>query len=294
MTEKEKLGYLEGWLSIFFNTILFILKFWAGFITGSIAMIADAWHTLSDSFTSIVVIIGFWISEKPADKKHPFGHGRAEFISALIIGVLLVVVGSNFLTESVKSIIFHKTKLEYSLLPLLVFSTSILLKELLTQIAFIIAKKIDSSSIKADAWHHRSDAIASALIVIGMLTGKKIWWLDGVLGIFVSLLIIYSAYEIIKQASASLIGEAHDEKLENDIKETISSVTNEIVNVHHIHIHKYGNHTELTVHIRLPSLMNITDSHEITKKIEKVLKEKFSMETTVHVEPIIEMDFKSI
>lgn len=287
-SEHKKLAYFEGWISIVVNVVLFALKFWAGFVTGSIAMMADAWHTLSDSFTSVVVIIGYWVSSKPADKNHPFGHGRAEFISSIIIGVLLGTVGFNFFIESFKDIISHKTKLEFALLPLIVFSISIFLKEALTQIALWIAKKINSSSVKADAWHHRSDAIASLIIVIAMIFGKKIWWLDGALGILVSILIIHTAYSIIKQAANVLMGEAHDEKIEEEIKKSISKITDEIVNIHHIHIHSYGDHTELTVHVCMPSNMNIKDSHDITKKIESVLKERFSMETTVHVEPIIE------
>ena len=101
--EKAKFyGYLEGWMSIIVNLILFIVKYWAGIVTGSVAIIADAWHSLSDSLTSVVVIVGVKISSKPADKEHPFGHGRAELISAIVISILLATVGLNFIIESIK------------------------------------------------------------------------------------------------------------------------------------------------------------------------------------------------
>ncbi|MBN2546039.1 MAG: cation transporter [Spirochaetes bacterium] len=285
LSQKTYYGYLEGWISIILNTLLFFIKIWAGSVNNSIAMTADAWHTLSDSLTSVVVIIGFFISSRPADQEHPFGHGRTEFIASIVIGVLLGVVGFDFLIESVKKLLNHEIVFKFSLAAVIIFSISIIIKELLAQIAFHIGKKIDSSSVKADGWHHRSDAIASALIVIGALLGKRLWWIDSALGIAVSILIIKTAIDIIRGSSNTLLGENIDKKFEDNIKNEIKKIEKKIFNIHHMHLHKYGSHSELTVHICLPPDMNNYDSHEITKKIEKRLKRKFQLETTVHVEP---------
>ena len=283
---KQKLGYIEGWLSAITNIILFVVKLWAGILIGSIAMIADAWHTLSDTLTSLVVIIGFWISDKPADKEHPFGHGRAEFISAIIIGVFLAVVGVNFLIESVKRL-QNPSSVSFSIFSIIIFAASILIKEALSQFAFWAGKQIKSESIIADGWHHRSDAIASALIVIGALFGKKFWWIDGVLGIGVSILILYLAFDIIKNAASTILGEDLDKSLENKIRDIIKKSAPLITNIHHLHLHKYGNHQELTIHIRVNRNMNILDSHKISKTIEKALNTQLNFQTTVHIEPEI-------
>jgi cation diffusion facilitator family transporter len=178
--QKQQLGYIEGWLSTVLNTLLFGLKLWVGIRAGSVAMVADAWHTLSDTLTSIVVIFGFWIAGKPQDREHPFGHGRAEVIGAVVIGTLLAVVGFNFLVKS-----YHQLRnpqhVNFSLFSIVVFAISIVLKEALAQFSLWAGKKVKSQSLIADGWHHRSDAIASALIVIGALFGKTFWWIDGVL-----------------------------------------------------------------------------------------------------------------
>ena len=130
--DKTFIGYLEGTLSIILNTILFGIKYWVGIKTYSIAIIADAWHTLSDSFTSLVVIIGFKVSSKPADKKHPYGHGQAEIISSIIIGTLLAVIGVNFLIASIQKFINHQSA-SYGNLAIIIFIISVIVKEGLAQ-----------------------------------------------------------------------------------------------------------------------------------------------------------------
>ena len=176
--KKNRLAYIEGWLSIFTNIILFGLKYWAGIVTGSVAIIADAWHTLSDSISSVIVLIGIKISDKPADKEHPFGHGRAELIASMIIGVLLAIIAFNFVLESIEKLKDHESVV-YGKLAIIVTIVSILSKEMLAQYAFWAGRKIKSPILKADGWHHRSDAISSILILIGIFIGKYFWWVDG-------------------------------------------------------------------------------------------------------------------
>ena len=182
--KNENLTFFEGWLSIGVNTVLFVLKYWAGITTGSIAIIADAWHTLSDSISSIIVILGDKVKKKPADAKHPFGHGRAELIATLLIGVFLAIVAFTFLSESINRLQNHRS-ITYSTLALSIIILSVILKELLAQFSQWAGKKINSSVLYADAWHHRSDAIASALILVGIILAPYFWWIDGVLGIIV-------------------------------------------------------------------------------------------------------------
>ena len=128
--KKGNLGYVEGWVSAIINTILFVIKLWVGILSHSVAMIADAWHTLSDTLTSLIVIFGFWVSKQPPDDEHPFGHGRAELISAVIISTLLAIVGINFMIESVNQL-RHKEAVVFGKLAIIVFFFSALIKKVL-------------------------------------------------------------------------------------------------------------------------------------------------------------------
>ena len=284
LATKQKLGYLEGWVSIVLNTLLFGVKFWTGSRVGSVSMVADAWHTLSDTLTSVVVIVGFWIMARPADDRHPFGHARAENIAAIVIGVLLAVVGVFFGYESVRRILARQA-VSFSLFPILVFVASALLKEGLAQFAFWAGKKAGSQAVIADGWHHRSDAIASALIVVGALLGGRLWWMDGALGVGVALLIIWAAVDIVRVSSSVLLGEAPDAEMTRAIRESLKKEYPQVEKVHHLHLHRYGHTMELTLHIRLPKRMSVEASHEISHRIEERLREDLNLETTVHIEP---------
>lgn len=282
--EKQKLGYLEGWISAILNIGLFGLKLWIGIVVGSVAMVADAWHTLSDTLTSGIVIFGFWVAAKPKDKKHPFGHGRAELIGAMIIGILLGIVGLNFFKESYLRIM-HAHSVQFKSIGILIFALSALLKEGLAQFSIWAGKKIKSKALIADGWHHRSDAIASLLIVIGALLGRYFWWIDGVLGIMVSLLILYAAFDILKQTANSLIGEEIEDGLVENINEALSEIAPEISSAHHFHSHRYGDHEEVTMHLRMPGEYSLSEAHALATKVEKRLRKKFQIEPTIHFEP---------
>jgi cation diffusion facilitator family transporter len=281
---KQKLGYLEGWLSIVLNTLLFGVKYWAGARSGSVAMVADAWHTLSDTLTSVVVIVGFWIMAKPPDDRHPFGHARAENIAAIIIGVLLAVVGALFGRESILRLLERKA-VSFSLFAILVFLVSALLKEGLAQFAFWAGKKAGSQAVVADGWHHRSDAIASALIVAGAVLGRRLWWIDGALGIGVCLLILWAAVDIVRSSSSILLGEAPTEELKHAVLAVVQKEYPLVDDVHHLHLHRYGSNMELTLHLRLPPAMSVGQSHEIGHRIEERLRSELAIEPTVHIEP---------
>ena len=282
--KNKKYAIIEGWLSLIGNIILFILKYWAGVVSGSIAVIADAWHTLSDSISSIILLIGVKISNKPADKNHPFGHGRAEIISSLIIGVLLSLIGFNFIVEAMNKLI-NKETATFGTLVIVVTIISMVFKELNAQYAFWAAKKTKMHSLKADGLHHRSDSISSLVILVGILFGKSIWWLDGALGIIVALIIFYSSYKVIKEAIKPLMGENPDNETHTAIMEVIEQNIKVKYDFHHLHIHNYGNHIEITFHLKLDKKMNLEEAHNIANLIEEKIKKELDMIATIHMEP---------
>jgi cation diffusion facilitator family transporter len=280
--ESKKLAYVEGIGSIVINTVLFGLKYWVGIMTGSIAIIADAWHTLSDSLTSIVVILGAKVSSKPADKNHPFGHGRAESVASIIIGVLLFIVGSNFFFEAIQRLRSKEAAI-FSTSSIIIFIISVITKEAMAQFSFWAYNKTKSHSLKADGWHHRSDAIASAIILISIFLGKNLWWIDGVFGIIVSLLIVYTAIDIMKEAAQPILGEIpKQDNIEKIIK--IGERFN-LNDIHHIHEHSYGSHLEYTMHVYMLKDSPIYKAYSITKKFREVLRKELNIESTVYIKP---------
>jgi cation diffusion facilitator family transporter len=279
-----KLAGSEGWLSIFVNILLFVLKYWAGIVTGSVAILADAWHTLSDSLSSVIVIIGAKVSAKPPDKEHPFGHGRAELVAAILIAALLGFVGYEFISDSVKKLIARQDVM-FGTLAFVATISSIVLKEGLAQYAFWLYRKTGLTTLKADALHHRTDAISSGLILVGILLGQYFWWIDGVLGIVVSIMILVAAYQILKEAVSPILGEAPDPAITKKLNQTATKVTSRDLHIHHVHLHTYGSHIELTFHINLPKEMSVEESHDLTEKLEKQIKIELNMVATIHVEP---------
>ena len=282
--QTNRLAVWEGWLSIVINTLLFGLKYWAGMATGSIAIIADAWHTLSDSFTSLVVLWGAKTSARPPDKKHPFGHGRIEVIASVIIGAILATVGLNFLIESVRRLV-NQEPAAYRSLAIVVFAVSVVFKEALARFSISSGRKTDSRSLIADGWHHRSDAIASALIVVGILLGRYFWWIDGALGIAVSLVIFWATFDILRISISTLIGEQPDAELVEQLRALVAETVQLDVDLHHLHLHQYGQHKELTFHISLPQELKIREAHKIAHSLETRILEQMGLDTTIHVDP---------
>ena len=285
MEENKKYNLRAGWFSIIGNLLLSALKYWAGVSTGSLALIADAWHSLSDIITSAIVLIGGKISRKPADEEHPFGHGRAEHISALIIGVVLAIVAFDFIVNAIEKFSNHE-QTHYNLFAWVAIIISIVLNEIMTQYAFFASKKINSSMLKADGWHHRTDALSSVVVLIGIALGSSFWWTDAVLSIIVALMIGWASYEILSKDITSLLGESPSDELLIAIRETAQKTSKQPLHLHHIHIHQYGQHAEMSCHIKLPPEMPLDEAHNICTKIEIAIKEEFGFTSTVHPEPI--------
>ncbi|MEA3450518.1 MAG: cation diffusion facilitator family transporter, partial [Bacteroidota bacterium] len=278
-------AYLSIWLSIFGNTILFVIKFWAGIVSSSVAVIADAWHTLSDSISSIIVLISVKVSEKKPTKSFPFGFGRADIIASGFLAMMLAFISFEFLIKGIEKLLDKETA-NYTLIVYVAMGLTIVFKEIMARVSIFAAKKTGRKSLKADAWHHRSDAIGSIVIIIGVFLSKYFWWIDGVLGIIVSLIIAYTSFEIMRDVAKSIIGTSPEFEEKKKIKKVVNNAANMEVFPHHIQLHSYGSHNELTLHIYLPSKFEIFLAHKITDDIEESLKVELNMIATIHIEPL--------
>ncbi|MEI0593367.1 cation diffusion facilitator family transporter [Brachyspira pilosicoli] len=283
--KKSKYMIIEGIVSVIINVLLFAFKYIVGMLTGSLSIMADAWHSLSDCISSIIVIIGGVFSKKPADKEHPFGHGRIELITSFIVGIMLVFIGYSFFSEAIKNILNKKTA-SFTIIAIVAMIVSIVVKELLAQYSLWGYRKSGSKSLYADAWHHRSDSITSIIILVGILVGKNLWWMDSVLSILVSLVIFYAAFDVIKSSIEPLIGEYPSEDIIKDINSIANelNINNDNSNLHHFHIHTYGDHTEITFHMRFPKDMTVEEAHDKVSVLEKSIRDKMNMESTIHIE----------
>ncbi len=284
---RAKYGYLEGYVSIVGNTLLFLMKLILGLFINSIALIADSVHSLSDTATSGVVIFGFRVAAKQPDKEHPHGHGRAEYIATLIIAILLILVGFGFIQQSIERII--KTEIiehgEYILIISIIVFLSAIGKEIMARFSNAIAKKINSDVLKADAWHHRSDSISSIGVAIGILAARYGFpILDPIFGIIVSFIIIYVGIKLVKTSSNILIGSAPDKKLIEQIKETAIK-SNKVKGIHDIFIHDYGTTKILTLHVEIDNNLPLEEAHKIADDLEKNIYDQTKFSSIIHMDP---------
>ena len=283
--DKTKAAYFEGIVSTGINAALFVLKLWAGMVTGSIALLADAWHTLSDSISSIIVVAAVFLSNKKPDREHPFGHGRWEQIAALFIAFILGGIAYGFLKDAVLQF-YNRKSVEFGTLAVVITVISIVVKEALAQAAFYIGRKTDNVCVKADGWHHRTDALSSVVVLAGILFAKRYWWIDSALGALVALMLFFSAFSLIKETIAKMLGECTDDDLIEKITREVRKIYDKDLQLHHFHIHNYILHKELTMHIRIDKNMTIETGHTIATNIENRINEQFGIVATVHVEPL--------
>lgn len=285
MDQHSKLGYREGLVSIILNLLLFVLKYYAGIASASLALIADAWHTLSDSLTSLVVILGIKLSSKKPDKEHPFGHGRWEQISALIIAILLALVGVEFMKDAIAKLRGHEAA-DFGWLAYLATVASIVLKEGLARYAFYIARKTGNAAVKADGWHHRSDALSSLMVLAGLFLSPYFWWIDSVLGMLISFMLFYAAYGIIREAVNKILGEEPSEEVIGKVEQIVKAEMGNVAYPHHYHIHHYGDHIEFTFHTQVPGEETVEEAHRKATLIEMQIKTELKIDATIHIEPL--------
>jgi cation diffusion facilitator family transporter len=277
-------NFLEAWVSIIGNAFLAVIKVFLGMALNSISLLADAAHTASDVATSIVVILGFRVSRLPADEKHPFGHGRVEFLSALAIAVLLTFVGFEFGKSSYERLLSNAPVIGSAAVAA-VMVLSALLKEWMTRFALYLGEKANAQALVGDAWHHRTDAIASLLVAFAIIASMYGYhWVDAVLGLVVSGLIIYTGAQLAISSSSTLIGEKPAKELEDKI---ICATLDcpDVKDVHKVVIHDYGSRKSVSLHVLVNPGLSLEGSHDIATKVEKAVANHVHGDVVVHVEP---------
>jgi len=282
---RSSIGKFQGWISIFINGLLFVIKFVIGIIIGSVSVIADAIHTLSDVISSGVVIWGFHEAEKPADTEHPYGHGRVEYIATLIIAILLIVTGIEFIRSSIGRVL-NPSAISPSWWMIIIILITVFLKELIARYAEFLSNKISSGTLHADAWHHRADAISSLLVIIAMIAGKYGYHsVDGWAGIGVALFVMWTGFTIAKEAVDDIIGTPPAEDEIDDIKQVVSTIDG-IFGVHDITVHSYGKDKFVSIHVEIDDTISSAKAHDIAEDVEYILFKRLEIEPTVHVDPI--------
>ncbi|NLA27142.1 MAG: cation transporter [Firmicutes bacterium] len=283
--ERLRLGYIGGWVSIAGNAVLALLKFVVAITSGSVSMLANAAHTASDIITSVVVVIGFKISSKGPDQKHPHGHGRVEYLVGLAVALALIGVGVGFIWDAFRRLTGGITP-HPGLAAIIVASGSILIKELMYRFAGSLGRLIGSEALIADAWHHRSDALTSTLVLIavgGSYLGMG--WIDPVIAFIVAGFIIYTGGEIAYHACNKIIGVSPPPDFLLSIEKEALSVEG-VLDVYDLEVHDYGMHKSVTMHIRVPDSISLHRAHEITHLVQKRLEEKFNCKAIVHPDPL--------
>ena len=283
---RGKYIFLGGIVGILSNLLLFLIKLSVGLITSSIAIMADAFNNLSDAGSSIITIVGFKLSDKPADAEHPFGHGRMEYISALIVSFMVMLVGFEFVKSSVERI-FNPIKIEFETIPFVLLLISILIKLWLSHFNKFIGNKIDSSALKAASTDALGDVFTSSSVAISFLVSKFTSFpIDGYLGTLVALFILYSGFTLTKETLNPLLGEAPDTELVQKIKNMVLSY-DKITGVHDLIIHNYGPcRCMASIHAEVPSNISIMEIHEIIDKAEREISEKLKIYLVIHMDPI--------
>ncbi|MGV3026071.1 cation diffusion facilitator family transporter [Clostridium thermobutyricum] len=283
---RNKFGVLGGAVGIVVNLILVVIKVSVGLITGSIAITADGFNNLSDAASSIITIAGFKLSNMPADKEHPFGHGRIEYISSLIVSFLVILVGLEFVKSSAIRI-FNPSKVDFEIIPFILLIVSVLLKLWLAGFNRYIGNKIDSKALKAAAVDSLGDVFASTCVSISFLASKFTNFpIDGYVGVVVALIIVYSGVSLVKETLNPLLGEAPDPELVKELESLILSYPH-ISGIHDLIIHNYGpGRCMASVHAEIPSDMDIMEIHNIIDKAEREISQKLELYLVIHMDPI--------
>lgn len=282
---RAQYGALEGWTSIVINTLLFVIKLLVGLSVRSVSLIADAIHTLTDSATSVIVIIGFKIAEKPSDKEHPFGHGRMESIAALIISVLLFVAGLELLKKAVYSIA-HPTTSTASINVILLITATMIIKELMARFSYHLGDIIDSQALRADALHHRADALTTILVVVALIATRFGYNnIDGIMGVGISLVIFYSAWSIAKKAIDPLLGQAPPKETIKEIEQLATSCKG-VFGIHDIIFHEYGQTSIISLHIEVSDKDSAFELHAVSEDVENRIIQRMGGMAIVHIDPI--------
>ena len=293
MMNREKQIFRVTLLGSVANLLLVVFKFIAGIVGHSAAMIADAVHSLSDFITDIIVIIFVAISGKPEDSDHSYGHGKYETLATAVIGIILFFVGVGILISGIKAIVgaLQGVPLQApSLLALIAAVISIVVKEALYRYTVKRGKALDSSSVVANAWHHRSDALSSIGTAIGIggavFLGEQWRILDPIAAVVVSIFIVKVAVELIKPCIDELVERSLPEEVEQRIHALILQ-SPQVSSPHHLRTRRIGGYIAIEVHIRMDGQISLSEAHQVASDIERRLKAEFGEKTHIgiHMEP---------
>ncbi|MPW24846.1 cation diffusion facilitator family transporter [Alkalibaculum sp. M08DMB] len=286
INERKEFGYFSSIVGIVVNVLLFGVKIIVGLSSNSIALIADSINNLSDTATSIIGLVGFKLSVKPADKEHPFGHGRTEYISSLIVSFVIILIGYELIKDSYARIV-TPTTLRFDWFILLILIATIVIKLWLSTFYLKMSKKIDSKVLKTASIDSLTDVWATSSVLISFVifnfSGLVI---DGYVGILVAIFIIYNGLKFIKESVDIIIGYKPDFELIKLLEENVESYEG-IINAHDIIVHDYGPMSKMaTAHVEISSNLSLLVAHEIIDHIERGIKQKFGITLLLHLDPI--------
>lgn len=291
---RRKYINLGSIVGILCNVILFLIKFSIGLLAGSVSILADAFNNLTDIGSSVVTMIGFRLSVKPADKEHPFGHGRFEYMSAMLVAIIILLVGFELLKSSVEKI-FNPTELKVELFTILLLSISVIIKLWMFLFNKKIGKAINSSGLVATAQDSVNDSIATFAVLVSIVISSifKIN-IDPYMGVLVAVFILYSGIKTIKETLDPLLGMPPE-------KETIDAITTMVlanenfVGIHDLIVHNYGpGRSFASLHVEVPSDADIVACHEDVDACEKEIHNSLGIETVIHMDPIAVNDENTV
>lgn len=283
---RNSYGMLGGIIGIIVNIILFIIKLSVGLIVSSIAIMADAFNNLSDAASSLITILGFKLSNKPADREHPFGHGRIEYLSALIVAFMVMVVGLQFIKSSFERIV-NPSPVIFELVSFILLIVSIFFKIWLSRFNKFVGEKINSSALKASSADALGDVFTTTCVAISFLASKFTSFpIDGYIGMFVALFIVYAGFNLVKDTINPLLGEAPDQELVESIEKMVLSYDN-ILGSHDLIVHNYGpGKCMASIHAEIPGNINVVDIHEVIDKAEREISKALKIYLVIHIDPI--------
>lgn len=287
---RNAYGKMAGIVGIMCNLFLFAGKFFAGVITGAISITADAFNNLSDAASSIITLVGFDMAGKPADKDHPFGHGRMEYVSGLVVSLLILMMGVELFKSSVEKVL-HPEVISEQWISYMILVVSIFVKFWMYMFNRSIGWKIHSETMKATASDSLNDCVSTAAVFGGMLIFHYFHLnIDGVVGIVVACFVLWGGYESVRDTLNPLLGESPDPELVTKIKEMV--LRHEmVIGVHDIVVHDYGPGRRIvSLHAEVPATENIMEVHDVMDHIEMRLMEEYHCEATIHMDPVVTND----
>ena len=287
---RRKYGVLCGCVGIGLNILLFLAKFFAGTISGSIAITADAFNNLSDAGSSLVTIVGFKLAGQKPDPSHPFGHGRMEYLSGLAVSVLILLMGFELLQSSVDKIRAPEP-IEFSWLSVVILLLGIAGKLYMSYYNRAVGNKINSAAMKATAADSLSDSISTAAVLAATLIAHFFSVnIDGWVGVAVACFILYAGYNAARDTVDPLLGEAPDPELVAEVEKTVLSFP-PIQSIHDMIVHDYGpGRLMISLHAEVPADGDLLEMHDTIDLVEQTLREKFHCDAVIHMDPIVTND----